>query len=373
MQLIFKYFRKNIIKDVNNLNNIQNFINININHNLINPRQKFVRYFNPKLSIIISVFNGEPYLKTAVRSIQNQDFKKIEIIIVDDCSKDNSVNVIKELMIEDPRIIFLQNTENKGALYTKSKGILKAKGKYILTLDVDDLYTSEYTFSTLLHEAERNDLDLLGFCIMMSERNILKKSFAFHHDWETDVLFQPNVSYMMYSFDNDNKPRRVGDVISAYLMKRNILIDSINDIDNDIMNKKIIHHDDLFIFFLLSRKAKNIKQIKTPFYLCLYNPDYNKTLIELHKKEKEKLHIEYGCLSYVYYIKFMLEKTDDCFIDKQIASLELKNWYLDNYCRNDSYSKETGIAICKLFLKNKYIHDNIKKEIREFLKEKQNY
>ena len=61
---------------------------------------------------------------------------------------------------------------------------------------------------------------------------------------------------MMYSFDKDNKPRRVGDVISAYFMKRNILFDSINEIDNEIMNKKIIHHDDLFIFFLLSRKAK---------------------------------------------------------------------------------------------------------------------
>jgi glycosyltransferase involved in cell wall biosynthesis len=275
-------------------------------------------------------------------------------------------------MNEDPRIIFLKNSENKGALYTKSKGILMAKGKYVLTLDVDDLYTSEYTFSTLLNIAEKNNLDLLGFCIMMSERNILKKGFSFHHDWETEVLFQPNVSYMMYSFDKDNKPKRVGDVISAYLMKRIILVASIKEIDNETMNKKIIHHDDLFIFFLLSRKAKNIKQIKTPFYLCLYNPGYNQTLIDLHIKEKTKLHIEYGCLSYLYYIKFILKKTSDSFVDKQIASLELKNWYLDNYCRNDLYSKETGIQICKLFLKNKYINDDIKTEIRVFLNETKN-
>jgi glycosyltransferase involved in cell wall biosynthesis len=49
---------------------------------------------NPKISIIISVYNGEGYLKTAVRSIQNQDFKDIEIIIIDDFSTDNSVKII---------------------------------------------------------------------------------------------------------------------------------------------------------------------------------------------------------------------------------------------------------------------------------------
>ena len=368
--ILYYYFilKKN---EVNDLNNMQNFINININHKLLNPIQKLHKFHYPKISIIISVYNGEPYLKTALRSIQNQNFNNIEIIIVDDCSKDNSVNEIKELMIEDPRIIFLQNIENKGALYTKIKGIMNAKGKYVLTLDVDDLYTSEYSFSILYYEAERNNLDLLGFSIIMSDKNILKKTLSFHHYWETEVLFQPNVSYMMYSFDKNNKPRRVGDVISAYFMKRNILFDSIKEIDNEIMNKKIIHHDDLFIFFLLSRKAKNLKQIKNPFYLVLLNPDYNQTLLELHKIEKEKLHLEYGCLSYLYYVKFLLIKTEDTYLDKKIASFELENWYLKNQCRNDSYSKEEGIQICNLYLQNKYIDENIKNEIKIFLDENQ--
>ena len=64
-------------------------------------------------------------------------------------------------MKEDPRIVFLANTENKGALYTKTKGVLQAKGKYVMTLDVDDLYASEDAFSTLYNEAEKYDLDIL--------------------------------------------------------------------------------------------------------------------------------------------------------------------------------------------------------------------
>ena len=147
------------------LKDMQDFININLNQELININQKFHKISNPKISVIISVYNGEAYLKTALRSIQNQDFMDLEIIIVDDHSKDNSVNLIKELMKEDPRIIFTNNNKNKGALYTKTKGILIAKGKYVLTLDVDDLFTSKKAFSTLYIEAEKNKLDLLGFNI----------------------------------------------------------------------------------------------------------------------------------------------------------------------------------------------------------------
>ena len=93
-----------------------------------------------------------------------------------------------------------------------------------------------------------------------------------------------------------------------------------------------------------------MKQIKNPFYLVLLDPDYNQTLLDLHKKEKEKLHIKYGCLSYLFYVKFLLKKTEDSYLDKKIASFELENWYLNNKYRNDSYSKEQGIQICKLYL-----------------------
>lgn len=193
-----------------------------------------------------------------------------------------------------------------------------------------------------------------------------------HHYWETELLFQPNVSHMMYSFDKDNKPMRVGDVITCYFMKKKILIKSIKEIDTEFMNKKIIHHDDYFVFFLLSRIAKNLKQIKKPFYLVLLRNNYiktNKTLLDFHNNEKQKLHKEYGCLSYLYYIEFLLKKTKDSYIDKEFASYELENWYLNIYCRNDIYSKQQGIKICNLFLENKYINDNIKNKIKIFLNE----
>jgi glycosyltransferase involved in cell wall biosynthesis len=78
--------------------------------------------------------------------------------MVDDCSKDNSVNLIKELMIKDPRIILFQNKENKGMLYTKTRGVLLAKGKYVLILDMDDIYTQRDAFSTLYIQIFKNNI-----------------------------------------------------------------------------------------------------------------------------------------------------------------------------------------------------------------------
>ena len=118
---------------------------------------------NPKISIVITVYNGEAFLKSALLSIQNQDFKDIEIVMVDDCSQDNSVNLIKELMKTEPRIVLYKNKENKGALYTKSKGVMHSRGKYVMILDEDDIYSQKDTFTSLYVEAEKNNLDILGF------------------------------------------------------------------------------------------------------------------------------------------------------------------------------------------------------------------
>ena len=140
-----------IDKDLNEeYKDIQEYFDMSMNGTLYNPNEVFKKFENPKISIVITVYNGEGYLKTTLLSIQNQDFKDIEIIIVDDCSKDNSVNLIKELMIQDPRIKLYQNEQNKGMLYAKTRGVLHAKGKYVMLLDVDDIYSQRDAFSTLI-------------------------------------------------------------------------------------------------------------------------------------------------------------------------------------------------------------------------------
>ena len=131
-------------------------MDIIFNNTLIDGPKKFPLTNNTKISIIITVYNGEAYLNTSLISIQNQNLKDIEIIMVDDGSTDNSVNLIKDLMSKDQRIVLFQNNKNRGMLYTKTKSVPFAKGKYILFLDEDDIIVQRDALSTLYEEAERN-------------------------------------------------------------------------------------------------------------------------------------------------------------------------------------------------------------------------
>ena len=118
---------------------------------------------NPILSIIIPIYNGEKHLLNGLLSIGAQKLKNIEIIYIDDHSIDNTINLIKEVQKIDKRIVLYENKINKGNLYTRCFGINKAKGKYIISMDQDDLYINNYLFIILLNIAEEKKLDILNF------------------------------------------------------------------------------------------------------------------------------------------------------------------------------------------------------------------
>ena len=76
---------------------------------------------NPKITVLIPVYNAQKNIKSTIRSAQNQNMTDIEILIIDDNSKDNSVDIIKQLQDEDPRIRLIKNNENRGTLYIYKK------------------------------------------------------------------------------------------------------------------------------------------------------------------------------------------------------------------------------------------------------------
>ena len=244
---------------------MQEYVYMVMNGSLYNPNEIFKITENPKISIVISVYNGEAYLKAALLSIQNQDFKDIEIIMVDDCSKDNSVNLIKELMMKEPRIKLYQNEENKGMLYTKTRGVLNSKGKYVMILDEDDIYVQKDAFSTLYYEAEENNLDILGFGLMRSGIH-LEKGVDINRYLKTNIIYQPNIQNRNIEC-NSNNCKRVGDFISNYFFRTDLFVDAIKEIDDKFMNVKMLYLDDYLLFFILTKKAHSLKQIKRIFYI----------------------------------------------------------------------------------------------------------
>ena len=91
---------------------------------------------NHKISVVMTVYNEENYLKAAIESILNQTFKDFEFIIIDDGSTDKSSKIIESY--KDPRIIFYQS-ENRGMVYQFNFGIKQASASIIARMDADDI------------------------------------------------------------------------------------------------------------------------------------------------------------------------------------------------------------------------------------------
>lgn len=92
------------------------------------------------LSVIVPNYNNSKYLPKCIESVINQSYKNIEIIIVDDCSTDNSVEIIQKYRERDLRIKLITNLFNQGVSKTRDIGIQMANGQWITTLDSDDYY-----------------------------------------------------------------------------------------------------------------------------------------------------------------------------------------------------------------------------------------
>jgi teichuronic acid biosynthesis glycosyltransferase TuaG len=92
------------------------------------------------ISIITPLYNAEAWIKETAESVLKQTYQNWEWIIVNDCSKDSSVRILKELIAGDPRVIFVENEKNLGPAGSRNKALDFAKGKYIAFIDSDDLW-----------------------------------------------------------------------------------------------------------------------------------------------------------------------------------------------------------------------------------------
>lgn len=114
----------------------------------------------PKVSIIIPSYNAEAYLPLCLDSVIAQNYKNIEIIIIDDKSTDNSILLIEEYQKAYPHITLIKLDENRGVSHARNVGIDVALGDYLFFIDSDD-YIEEDTITKLVNMALENDADIV--------------------------------------------------------------------------------------------------------------------------------------------------------------------------------------------------------------------
>lgn len=95
------------------------------------------------VSIVTPVYNSEKFISETIESIQSQTYRNWELLLIDDCSKDNSYEIIKNYMQNDDRIKYIKLEKNSGAAVSRNTGIKNAKGRFIAFIDSDDLWEAK--------------------------------------------------------------------------------------------------------------------------------------------------------------------------------------------------------------------------------------
>ena len=95
------------------------------------------------VSVIVPVYDCENFVGETIESVLNQTYNNLELILVDDCSRDNSLRIISEYASKDSRVKIIESRRNRGTAVAFNKGLSKAEGRYIALIDSDDLWVED--------------------------------------------------------------------------------------------------------------------------------------------------------------------------------------------------------------------------------------
>lgn len=151
---------------------------------------------NLKCSVIIPMYNAERYIENTINSVLNQTEKNFEIICVDDCSTDNTVQIVKSLQEKDNRIILLKNEKNSRVSKTRNNGINNAKSDFVALLDADDMWEETFLEKVLNKRDEKNaQIVMSGESFMSNEGVRLEGEFIVKEEIAyKDLLKQNSIS-----------------------------------------------------------------------------------------------------------------------------------------------------------------------------------
>ena len=217
---------------------------------------------NPRVSVIIPVYNCQNSIKQAISSIQNQKMIDIEIILVNDKSKDDSLKIIENIQKYDKRIKIINNQRNMGTLYSRSIGVLQSKGNYIFPLDNDDMFFDDDVFSFLYEEANNFNYDIVGFKAIQGnsiKTKISEMRDSCHMHNESFIIYQPNLSLFGISKNDRFNIREVH--IWSKCIKNSIYKKAINSLGKKRYTSFMCWAEDTTMVFVLFNVAESYRYI----------------------------------------------------------------------------------------------------------------
>lgn len=212
---------------------------------------------DPKVSVIVPVYNCGQYVEECIQSVQNQTLTDIEIICVDDGSTDDSLEILKRYSKTDERIVIISE-KNGGQSIARNQAIDRAVGKYIIFLDSDD-YIDENCLRELYEYSEKNELDVVFFdgetvCDDVNSQKVISDNYYIREHDYSGVYTGRQLMYLMEINDEYRVMPCMQMVRRMYLNEKNIRFE-----------EGIIHEDNIYTL-QVTLDAERAGYINKTFY-----------------------------------------------------------------------------------------------------------
>ena len=234
--------------------------------NMLFDTVKYRKSESPDVSIIITMSNQAHCIHKALRSVQNQSLKNIEIIISVDCSKDNSTEVIKEYMKEDERIVLIEHNVKDGIMKTRGDGFKIAKGKYITALDGDDAFIQKDILNNTFYLAQLGDIDIVEFVGAMFVKGVNKGLVHYHKG--KGIIGQPELRTKLFDVKENQDDWRpiVCRSIWAKLIRNSLFQRVLEQVGSKYMDAFMNNYEDTILTVTLYQLAQSYYMFKEVGY-----------------------------------------------------------------------------------------------------------
>jgi glycosyltransferase involved in cell wall biosynthesis len=291
-----------------------------------------------KVTVLTTVFNGKEFLKEAIESTLNQTYKNFDFLIIDDCSLDNSVSIIKSY--DDPRIKLVRNNKNLGTAETINKALSLIDSKYVVRLDQDDVSLPNRIEEQIRYLNEFPNLD-----IVCSWEHTIDQNGKILRDWKTQI---------------NNYGEFIGPVLLGLcpIWHPSIAFKKQSMINVGGFNKKYTRAEDFEVTVRMALKRLNAGVV--PQFLLLQREHQNRQSVQFEKEQKKmnkKVHNEalnffiknINLNSFVNYLslesKSSFEKKD------LIRFSEILNILLKNVAKKQNLNNQEVKSLKKVFIK----------------------
>ena len=305
-----------------------------------------------KVSVIVPVYNQEKYINRCIDSILEQTMTDFELILINDGSKDKSLDILKEYEKKDKRIKVIDQ-KNMGVAKTRNKGIEMAHGEFIALVDNDD-YLDDTYLEEFLSVSDDADVVVGGYKRVGEEKVLFEKKIT-TNSWSKYENVAPWGKIIRTSFLRENKIKffsySIGEDI-IFNMDLYTLTDKIKAIDNSSYNwfyntssvsntsQKVFNEDILVLFEKMKEHDRNNE---TKYFVARYFIWYllfsGRRATSKYKKIKKWL-IDNNYYNYISFSKIL--KNESSFKNKIIISiflliikLKLINIFAKVYCKGD--------------------------------------